>query len=91
MYFDFRFPEKIGGNLPGVHYIRDVADADSLIESFVMQLFPFFCTSFTSTILLIILLQCLCLCYEIEICNSSVNGKLLSGIFRSCSVPILFI
>ncbi|KAJ8448308.1 hypothetical protein Cgig2_021936 [Carnegiea gigantea] len=29
-----RFPEKIGGNLPGVHYIRDVADADSLIESF---------------------------------------------------------
>ncbi|CAO2819110.1 unnamed protein product [Amaranthus hypochondriacus] len=28
-----RFPEKIGGNLPGVHYIRDVADADSLIES----------------------------------------------------------
>ncbi|KAL5995719.1 Monodehydroascorbate reductase, chloroplastic/mitochondrial [Asimina triloba] len=29
----FRFPEKIGGNLPGVHYIRDVADADSLISS----------------------------------------------------------
>lgn len=28
-----RFPEKIGGSLPGVHYIRDVADADSLIES----------------------------------------------------------
>lgn len=28
-----RFPEKIGGNLPGVHYIRDVADADSLVES----------------------------------------------------------
>ncbi|XP_021757554.1 monodehydroascorbate reductase 5, mitochondrial-like [Chenopodium quinoa] len=28
-----RFPEKIGGNLPGVHYIRDVADANSLIES----------------------------------------------------------
>ncbi|XP_059276265.1 monodehydroascorbate reductase, chloroplastic/mitochondrial [Lycium ferocissimum] len=28
-----RFPEKIGGNLPGVHYIRDVADADSLISS----------------------------------------------------------
>ncbi|KAI9108367.1 hypothetical protein K1719_020558 [Acacia pycnantha] len=29
-----RFPEKIGGNLPGVHYIRDVADADSLVSSF---------------------------------------------------------
>ncbi|KAK9276671.1 hypothetical protein L1049_006207 [Liquidambar formosana] len=28
-----RFPEKIGGNLPGVHYIRDVADADSLVSS----------------------------------------------------------
>ncbi|EOY24846.1 Monodehydroascorbate reductase 6 isoform 4 [Theobroma cacao] len=28
-----RFPEKIGGNLPGVHYIRDIADADSLISS----------------------------------------------------------
>ncbi|CAI9772675.1 unnamed protein product [Fraxinus pennsylvanica] len=28
-----RFPDKIGGNLPGVHYIRDVADADSLIPS----------------------------------------------------------
>ncbi|CAN4077666.1 unnamed protein product [Withania somnifera] len=28
-----RFPEKIGGNLPGVHYIRDVVDADSLISS----------------------------------------------------------
>ncbi|KAK6935431.1 FAD/NAD(P)-binding domain [Dillenia turbinata] len=28
-----RFPEKIGGNLPGVHYIRDVADADTLISS----------------------------------------------------------
>ncbi|KAL2525001.1 Monodehydroascorbate reductase [Abeliophyllum distichum] len=28
-----RFPDKIGGNLPGVHYIRDVADADSLITS----------------------------------------------------------
>ncbi|XP_061337811.1 monodehydroascorbate reductase, chloroplastic/mitochondrial [Gastrolobium bilobum] len=28
-----RFPEKIGGNLPGVHYIRDVADADALILS----------------------------------------------------------
>ncbi|XXG76478.1 hypothetical protein AAC387_Pa08g0818 [Persea americana] len=28
-----RFPEKIGGDLPGVHYIRDVADADSLISS----------------------------------------------------------
>lgn len=32
----FRFPEKIGGNLPGVHYIRDVADADSLISSLVL-------------------------------------------------------
>ncbi|XP_073148242.1 monodehydroascorbate reductase, chloroplastic/mitochondrial isoform X2 [Henckelia pumila] len=28
-----RFPDKIGGNLPGVHYIRDVADANSLISS----------------------------------------------------------
>ncbi|URE00685.1 Pyridine nucleotide-disulfide oxidoreductase [Musa troglodytarum] len=28
-----RFPENIGGNLPGVHYIRDVADADSLVSS----------------------------------------------------------
>ncbi|XP_008801779.2 monodehydroascorbate reductase 5, chlorplastic isoform X2 [Phoenix dactylifera] len=28
-----RFPEKIGGGLPGVHYIRDVADADSLVSS----------------------------------------------------------
>ncbi|KAM7274879.1 hypothetical protein ACFE04_016745 [Oxalis oulophora] len=28
-----RFPDKIGGNLPGVHYIRDVADADSLVSS----------------------------------------------------------
>lgn len=28
-----RFPDKIGGNLPGVHYIREVADADSLISS----------------------------------------------------------
>ncbi|KAK4559304.1 hypothetical protein RGQ29_008503 [Quercus rubra] len=28
-----RFPDKIGGNLPGVHYVRDVADADSLISS----------------------------------------------------------
>ncbi|KDO76327.1 hypothetical protein CISIN_1g010917mg [Citrus sinensis] len=28
-----RFPEKIGGYLPGVHYIRDVADADALISS----------------------------------------------------------
>ncbi|XP_050123006.1 monodehydroascorbate reductase, chloroplastic/mitochondrial isoform X2 [Malus sylvestris] len=28
-----RFPEKIGGNLPGVHYIRDVADADALVSS----------------------------------------------------------
>ncbi|XP_048320429.2 monodehydroascorbate reductase, chloroplastic/mitochondrial isoform X1 [Ziziphus jujuba] len=28
-----RFPEKIGGNLPGVHYIREVADADALVSS----------------------------------------------------------
>uniref|UniRef100_A0A9I9EJP9 Uncharacterized protein n=1 Tax=Cucumis melo TaxID=3656 RepID=A0A9I9EJP9_CUCME len=28
-----RFLDKIGGGLPGVHYIRDVADADSLISS----------------------------------------------------------
>ncbi|XP_047972913.1 monodehydroascorbate reductase, chloroplastic/mitochondrial [Salvia hispanica] len=28
-----RFPDKIGGNLGGVHYIRDVADANSLISS----------------------------------------------------------
>ncbi|KAJ6797279.1 monodehydroascorbate reductase 5, mitochondrial isoform X1 [Iris pallida] len=28
-----RFPEKIGGNLPGVHYIRDIADADLLVSS----------------------------------------------------------
>ena len=31
----FRFPDKIGGNLGGVHYIRDVADANSLISSLV--------------------------------------------------------
>lgn len=31
----YRFPEKIGGNLPGVHYIRDVADANALIQSLV--------------------------------------------------------
>lgn len=30
-----RFPDKIGGNMPGVHYIRDVADADGLIASLV--------------------------------------------------------
>lgn len=29
-----RLPEKIGGNLPGVAYIRNVADADSLVELF---------------------------------------------------------
>ncbi|CAM9001465.1 unnamed protein product [Rhodiola kirilowii] len=28
-----RFPKEIGGSLPGVHYIRDVADADSLVAS----------------------------------------------------------
>ncbi|KAH7668936.1 Monodehydroascorbate reductase (NADH) protein [Dioscorea alata] len=28
-----RLPEKSGGNLPGVHYIRDVSDADSLVSS----------------------------------------------------------
>ncbi|CAL5367470.1 unnamed protein product [Camellia sinensis] len=31
------FLEKIGRNLPGVHYIRDVADADSLILSLKAQ------------------------------------------------------
>ncbi|XP_059640428.1 monodehydroascorbate reductase, chloroplastic/mitochondrial isoform X2 [Cornus florida] len=31
-----RFPEQIGGNLPGVHYIRDVADANSLISSLII-------------------------------------------------------
>lgn len=31
----FRFPDKIGGNLSGVHYVRDVADANSLISSLV--------------------------------------------------------
>ena len=38
-----RFPEKIGGNLPGVHYIRDVADADSLISSLVILLLLCLC------------------------------------------------
>lgn len=33
-----RFPEKIGGNLAGVHYIRDVADADFLVSSLVTLL-----------------------------------------------------
>lgn len=28
-----RLPDSIGGNLPGVHYIRDVADADLLVSS----------------------------------------------------------
>ncbi|KAJ0967038.1 hypothetical protein J5N97_023955 [Dioscorea zingiberensis] len=28
-----RLPEKSGGSLPGVHYIRDVSDADSLVSS----------------------------------------------------------
>lgn len=28
-----RFPDKIGGNLSGVHYVRDVADADALVSS----------------------------------------------------------
>ncbi|KAK9147408.1 hypothetical protein Scep_006165 [Stephania cephalantha] len=28
-----RFPDSIGGKLPGIYYIRDVADADSLISS----------------------------------------------------------
>ncbi|XP_078445849.1 monodehydroascorbate reductase 6 [Wolffia australiana] len=28
-----RLPERIGGSLPGVHYIRDVSDADSLVVS----------------------------------------------------------
>ena len=34
-FFLSRLPEKIGGKLPGVHYIRDVADADSLVSSLV--------------------------------------------------------
>lgn len=34
-YLVIRFPEKIGGNLDGVHYIRDVADADALVSSLV--------------------------------------------------------
>eukprot|EP00898_Chlorokybus_atmophyticus_P005116 jgi/Chlat1/5605/Chrsp369S00414 len=29
-----RLPDKIGGNLPGVHYIRGVKDADCLVEAF---------------------------------------------------------
>ncbi|KAL0408139.1 UNVERIFIED_CONTAM: Monodehydroascorbate reductase, chloroplastic/mitochondrial [Sesamum radiatum] len=33
LFHGIRFPDKIGGNLPGVHYIRDVADANSLISS----------------------------------------------------------
>ncbi|GAB4834457.1 hypothetical protein Ancab_032713 [Ancistrocladus abbreviatus] len=32
----WRLLEKIGGILPGVHYIRDVADADSLVSSLVV-------------------------------------------------------
>ncbi|CAN6485216.1 unnamed protein product [Victoria cruziana] len=28
-----RLPEKIGGHLPGVHYIRDIVDADSFVSS----------------------------------------------------------
>ncbi|CAL5323289.1 unnamed protein product [Camellia sinensis] len=34
---ELKFLEKIGRNLPGVHYIRDVADADSLILSLKAQ------------------------------------------------------
>lgn len=34
-----RFPDRIGGGLPGVHYIRDVADADSLISSLVNSVY----------------------------------------------------
>lgn len=30
-----RLPEKIGGSLRGVHYIRDVADADQLVAALV--------------------------------------------------------
>jgi hypothetical protein len=30
-----RLPESIGGSLPGVHYIREVADADALVTSLV--------------------------------------------------------
>jgi monodehydroascorbate reductase (NADH) len=35
-----RFPDKIGGNLSGVHYIRDVADADALVSSLVISYTP---------------------------------------------------
>uniref|UniRef100_A0A1D1XTA1 Monodehydroascorbate reductase, chloroplastic n=1 Tax=Anthurium amnicola TaxID=1678845 RepID=A0A1D1XTA1_9ARAE len=36
-----RFPERSGGNLPGVHYIRDVADADLLVSSLMSVHFDF--------------------------------------------------
>lgn len=46
-YSFFRLPEKIGGNLPGVHYIRDVADADALVSSLVsLTVFTFSHTYF---------------------------------------------
>lgn len=44
-FFFSRFPEKIGGNIPGVHYIRDVADADLLVSSLVIS-FSCFCCQF---------------------------------------------
>ena len=46
-YLAFRFPEKIGGNLPGVHYIRDVADADSLVSSLVILFILIVCLNFS--------------------------------------------
>lgn len=32
-----RLPKAIGGELQGVQYIRDVADADALVDSFVSE------------------------------------------------------
>jgi monodehydroascorbate reductase (NADH) len=33
MWIFGRLPESIGGSLPGVHYIREVADADALVTT----------------------------------------------------------
>jgi hypothetical protein len=35
MWIFGRLPESIGGSLPGVHYIREVADADALVTTLV--------------------------------------------------------
>lgn len=35
---ELRFPDSIGGSLPGVHYIRNVADADSLVSALVCHM-----------------------------------------------------